>query len=213
MNAPYGPTTTMGLNVVSINGLIVGLAFLVIPSLQAVPLPSILFAGVAGAGLISGFLFHILRWRRVLRRASDAAADPAVVEAFAFIQAMFTRPGTGLSQFGGSGWLLIRSDRVVICGARQLSNAWGAAPTRELLLRDVSSIECSEATPLSYSALRIRMSSGADFSFILVAEGGSPWRGPTEELTDRMRRRVQDVIDLGGTEGPCAAESRPTPDP
>lgn len=85
----YGPATTLGRSVASGTGAFLGLVCLIVPSLQGVPWPTVVYFMVIELGLLALFLIHARRWGSVTRRAEIDARSAGAFGAFAFMQVEF----------------------------------------------------------------------------------------------------------------------------
>lgn len=194
LGTPYGPTTTLGRNLASVGALFLGLGCVVLPSLQGVPPSRSLIFAAVGAVLVGVFLFHVLRWKGILRHAAKDAKGVDARGVAAFMQAKIIHEKSGKVDYSGPGWLLIMDDRIVIRYRRALAGSKSDEAHHEVLFRDVVSVSRNDTTSISYTALIIVTATGEQQFFTLAPENGSGWRGSSEEETDNVLRCIQERI-------------------
>lgn len=193
LSTPYGPTATFGRNIASIGSALMGAACTVLPALQGSPPSSILFFGLVGVVLISGFLFHLFRWRRIVRIARRAPGSADVRGAVPFIRAKVVN-SSNMDRHFRSGWMLILSDRIVVRTRRNPGQGKQAQMWPVVLFDSVASVSRSETTSFSYTELIVELSTGERWLFTLAPSDGSGWRGPSEGETEIAVNSIKEAI-------------------
>lgn len=193
--ASYGPSTTLGLNVVSVSSLILGLFCTVFPPFQKVPLSTMIYFGAFGVLSLGIFLLHLLRWHIISRRASRSASAIGASDTFVFMQATSTA-GDVFSHPGGAGWLTIRCGKIEIFHPWEVRRIRESRSAREFPSSEVVRVTRRETTSWSYCALVLELTTGEELSFILIPESRSGWRGPTDDETEAALRRMARTLEL-----------------
>lgn len=183
LSARYGPTTTLARNVAATVSAIVGLAVMVLPTVQGVQPPRSLYFGALGAMMVVVFFVNAFRWKGITSRATREAKAAGAGACFAFMQADFAS-GDGQHTYPGSGWVVASDETLVIVFRRSTIGIGSARQRREIRLDAVKGVFPHDTTSMSYGGVVIVMTSGEELFFMLAPRNGSGLRGPSDvEIT------------------------------
>lgn len=192
---PHGSLTTIGRNVASVGSAFLGVSCVLFPSMLGVPIWSAVVYGLVGLALIGVFVFHLVRWKPISRRAKREAESMGALSATAFMQLKLFHANKDIPDYVGSGWLIFLEDRILVRFLRPRASSGKEGGSEEIALQNVAKVSRTEETSVEYAALVVVLSTGAKYAFTLVPNGESGWRGPTEEETEEFRDNIQRLLD------------------
>lgn len=169
--------------------LFAGLVCIAAPSLQGVPWPNRIIAGLLGIVLVAVSFLGSVRWKPLLWGMKRDAEKVGGTSIFAYMQAAFGDPGQNDPDFFGSGWVirrgksLVLSQRTVPVGSRQIT-------VRSIPLRDIAGVSFRTADSTHFNRLVIELKTGKEATFTVVPPSGSALRGATEDETRNAMGRV-----------------------
>lgn len=183
LSARYGPTTTLARNVAATVSAVVGLAVMVLPTVQGVQPPRLLYFGALGAVMIAVFFVNAFRWKGITSRATREAKAAGAGACFAFMQADFTLDD-GRRTYPGSGWAVAADRNLVVVFRRSTIGIGSARQRREIRFDAVKGVFLHDTTSMSYGGVVVVLTSGEELFFMLAPRNGSGLRGPSDlEIT------------------------------
>ncbi len=188
-SAPIGPATTLARSFSMAVAMFAGLVCLAAPSLQGVPWPNRIIAGLGGVALIAISIAGSVRWKPLITGMKRDAENVGGTSVFAFMQAAFADPRQNDPEFFGSGWVVRRGD-VLVLSQRATPVSLRRTPVSSIPLREIVGVSFRTADSTYFHRLIIELKSGKEATFTLVPPNGSALRGATEKETRNAMERV-----------------------
>lgn len=183
LSARYGPTTALARNLAVAVSAVVGLAVMVLPTLQGVQPPRSLYFGALGAMMVAVFFVNAFRWKGITNRAASEAKAARAGACWVFMQADFAS-GDGQQIYAGSGWVVATAETLVIAFRRSTIGIGSARQRREIRFDAVKGVFPQDTTSMSYGGVVVVLTSGEELFFMLAPRNGSGLRGPSDlEIT------------------------------
>lgn len=196
-SAPVGPTTTLARNFALVVAAVVGLFFMLIPSIQGVPVPNRIVPALGGAALVAIAVIGFRRWKALVRGMAREATRMGGIPLFAFMNKEVERGGPTSAQNSGGGWVIL-DEALLTISPRTALGMRPQEQTAVISTSEIVSASLLESTASTFNRLELELTNGEAWRFTVVPFNGSGGRGAT---ADEVRSVISLIDQARGVSG------------